>query len=180
MACNSLTALPRVCPDGVLAGVEKVYIIAFKDLKAINTGTTEVYSANTSGIVTTIGLQSGKTFVEIGLLKSTSGLNEALTKDNTKGTSFFTQTVSIVLSDMTSTNIDFVKNVVNQPVAILVKSRTSKWYAAGLNGQFEVSAVDGGTGVAEADLIGFTITFNGIAPGPAPIVLDSLVPTIIS
>lgn len=174
MACNSLSALPRVCAEGVLAGVEKVYIIAYKDLEPINSGTTDVYSATTAGTVVQIAVVSGKSYVEIGLLKSTSGLNEAMTKDNTKGTSFFTQTFTIVLSDLTTDNSQFIKNVSNQPVSILYKSRTGKWFAVGLNGQFEVSAVEGGTGVAEADLIGHTLTFNGISTTVAPIMLDSL------
>jgi len=180
MACNSLTALPRVCAEGVLAGVEKVYIIAFNDLAPISSGTTEVYSGNTSGIIVQIGLDAGKKFVEVGLLKSTSGLNEAMTKDNTKGTSFFTQTFTIVLSDLTTENSEFIKNVSNQPVAIIYKSRTGKYFAAGLNGQFEISGVEGGTGVAEADLIGHTLTFNGISKTVAPIVLDTIVPGLIA
>jgi hypothetical protein len=43
-----------------------------------------------------------------------------------------------------------------------------------LNGQFEISGIEGGTGVAEADLIGHTLTFNGISASVAPIMLDSL------
>lgn len=179
MACNSLVSLPRVCPEGVLAGVEKVYIIAFKDLKVLS-GSTDVFATNTGGTVTQIGLQSGKTYVEIGLLKSTSGLNEALTKNNQNGTSFFTQTFTLVLSDLTTENHKFIKDVQNQPVSVLYRSRTGKWYAAGLNGQFEVSAIEGGTGVAEEDLIGYTITFNGISTTVAPIVLDSVVTASIA
>jgi hypothetical protein len=174
MACNSLSALPRVCAEGVLAGVEKVYIIAYKDLEPINSGTTDVYSATTAGTIVQIAVVSGKSYVEIGLLKSTSGLNEAMTKDNTKGTSFFTQTFTIVLSDLTTENSQFIKNVSNQAVSILYRSRTGKWFAVGLNGQFEVSGIEGGTGVAEADLIGHTLTFNGISTTVAPIMLDSL------
>jgi hypothetical protein len=177
MACNSLTSLPRSCSEGVLAGVEKVYIIAFKDLSA-STVTGEVYSANSANTIVQIYTQTGKSFVEIGLLKSTSGLQEALTKDNTNGTSFFTQTFTLVLSDLTSTNQEFIRNVQNQPVAILYKSRTGKWFTAGLNGAFEISAIEGGTGTAEADLIGYTLTFNGISTTVAPIVLSTLIPTI--
>jgi hypothetical protein len=180
MACNSLSALPRSCSEGVVAGLEKVYIIAYKDLEAINSGTTEVYSASTNGIVNQVGVADSKNFVEIGLLKSTSGLGETLTKDNTKGTSFFTQTFTLVLGDLTTDNQTFIKDVVNQPVAVIYKTRTGKHFVVGLNGQFELQSAEGGTGTAETDLIGHTLTFAGISKSVAPMIDDSLVPSLIA
>lgn len=179
MPCLSLTALPRACADGVIAGLEKVYIIAFKDLAPINTGTTAVFSASTTGVVNVVTRLATKTFVEIGLLKSTSGLNEKLTKDDSKGVSFFEQSFTLVLGDITVDNQTFIKNVTNQPVVVIYKTRTGKHFIAGLNGQFEVSAIEGGTGTAEADLIGYTLTFNGNSTTVAPFILDSLVPTLL-
>lgn len=180
MACNSLSSLPRSCSEGVLAGLEKVYIIAFKDLVPVSTGSTEVYSTSGSGVVNEIGLASGKTFVEIGLLKSTSGLNETLTKDNTKGTSFFTQVYTLVLGDLNTDNQAFIKNVQNQPVSMIYKTRTGKYFVIGLNGQFEVSGIEGGTGVAEADLIGHTLTFSGISTSVASLIDESIVTDLIA
>lgn len=180
MACISLTALPRACAEGILGGLQKVYVIAHKDLAAISTGTTEVYSASTNGTVVSVGLATGKTFVEIGLLKSTSGLNEKLTKDNTKGTSFYTQTFTLVLSDLTIENSAFIKAITNQPVAVIYKTRTDKFFIVGLNGQFEVKEVDGGTGTAEADLVGHTLTFEGISTTVAPFIESSIVSSLIA
>jgi hypothetical protein len=179
MACSSLVALPRACADGVLAGVEKVYMIAFNDLDVI-AGTQEVYSATTAGIVNQIGLDSGKKYVEIGLLKSTSGLQEALTKDTTKGTSFFTQTFTLVLGDLTIENQTFIKDVTNQPVSVIYKSRTGKYFVVGLNGQLEIATIEGGTGTAEADLIGHTLTFNGISTSVAPLMDSSILAGLIA
>lgn len=178
MACNSLTALPRVCNDGVVAGIEKLYMIAFKDLKAVSSSTTEVYSATTAGVINQVGLVTGKTFVEVALLKSTAGLEEKLTKDNTKGTSFYTQTLKLVLGDLTIENSTFIGSVTNQPVAIIIKTRTGKYFITGLNGQFEVISVEGGTGSAESDLIGYTISFAGITKGLTPLLDSTLISTI--
>lgn len=178
MACSSLAALPRVCSDGVIGGVEKVWMIAFNDLNPLSgSGITDVYSASTNGIVTQIGFDSGKKYVEIGLLKSTSGMNEALTKDNTKGVSFYTQTFTLVLSDLTVENTAFIKSVTNQPVSIIYKTRTGKYFVAGLNGQMEVTTVTGGSGIAEADAIGHTITFAGISASITPMLDSSLIST---
>jgi len=181
MACTSLVALPRVCADGIVGGLEKVYVIAFKDLKAVASGSTDVYSASTStGTIVQVGLVSGKTFVEIGLLKNTSGLNEKLTKDLTKGTAFFTQTFTLLLSDLTTANNDFIKAVTNQPVAVILKTRTGKYFVAGLNGLLEVSAIDGGTGTAEGDMAGHTLTFEGISLGVVPLIDSTIISGLIS
>lgn len=174
MACNSLTALPRVCADGVLAGLEKVYVVAFKDF----TGTT-IYSAATNGTVNAVYLTSGKKFVEVGLLKSTAGLSEKLTKDYTKGTSFYTQSFTLVLGDLNTENRTFIQDVTNQPVAVIYKTRTGKYFVIGLNGQFELKEVAGGTGTAEADLIGHTLTFEGISATIAPLLDTTILSSLI-
>ncbi len=165
MACPSLQALPRACgTEGVVAGVEKVFMITFNDL-AVPTGSTvdEVYTTSTNGMVDAIGLVATKKYVGIDLLKSTSGLDEALTKDTKTGTSYMTQTFKLVLSDLTSDNKTFIESVLNQPVSVLLKTKTGKYFVAGLNGQMELSALEGGTGTAEGDLIGYNLTFTGIS-----------------
>lgn len=162
MACSSLLGLPRPCGDGNVAGLEKLYAIAFSDLAAVS-GSTEVYSVSEGGLIDEIGVDAGKAFVEIGLLKSTSGLQEALTKDNATASAFFTQTFTLVLGGQTQAVRDWVKSVMMQPVALIYKSRMGNFYAIGLNGQFELSATEGGSGVAETDLAGYTLTFTGIS-----------------
>ena len=180
MACSSLVALPRACgAEGVMAGLEKLYMIAFADLAPIS-GSTEVYDTSVGGMVNEIGLDSGKHYVEVGLLKSTAGLQEALTKNAQNGTAFFTQTFTLVLGGITAENRAFVQSVLNQPVAILIKSRTGKFFAAGLNGQFELSAAEGGTGTAESDLIGYTLTFSGISTALVPEVDPTIVEDLIT
>lgn len=182
MACPSLIALPRACgAEGVVAGLEKVYMIAFNDL-AIPVGQTtdEVYTESVNGMISAIGLDASKSFVEVGLLKSTAGLNEALTKDTKTGTSFLTQTFTLVLSDLTADNRIFIQGVMNQPVSILIKTRTGKYFASGLNGQLELSGLEGGTGTAEGDLIGYTLTFSGIDTKLIPQVDPTIVADLIN
>ncbi|KAK6033529.1 Hep/Hag repeat protein [Ostertagia ostertagi] len=65
MACDSIIALLRGCAEGVVAGVEKFYIVAFNDLSA-STVTQKTYSADTSGTTQAIYLDAEKTFVTWG------------------------------------------------------------------------------------------------------------------
>lgn len=163
MACSSLIELARACgAEGVVAGLEKLYMVAYSDLEP--NGTTNLtYSAATNGVINDIFLASGKTYVEVGLLKSTAGVTETLTKNAQNGVSFFTQSMTVVLSDLTNENRLWVESVLNQPVSFLLKTRTGKYFVGGLNGQFELSAAEGGTGIAEDSLIGYTLTFTGVS-----------------
>jgi len=182
MACSSLVALARACgADGIMGGLEKLYMVAYADT-AVPSGATDnkIYTLSAGGLVSAIGLATDKLFVEIGLLKSTAGLKETLTKDTTKGTAFFTQELTVVLSDLSTDNETFVSSVLNQPVVVVLKTRTNKYYAAGLNGQMELSALDGGTGTAEGDLMGYNLTFSGISTILIPQVDSTIITDLIT
>jgi hypothetical protein len=180
MSCESINALPRLCGDGILAGVSKVYMIAFKDLEPVSSATTEVYATSISNIVNEVGLASGKSFVEIGILKNTVGVNETLTKDPTRGTCFFNQSFTLVLGGISNENRTFVETIKNQPVAVIYKARSGNHYVIGLNGDLELASLEGGTGTAPEDLVGYTMTFNGISASLTPLIDSSLVPSLIS
>ncbi len=179
MACSSLVALPRACgSEGIVGGLEKMWVIAFQDLATV-TGSTNAYSTSVDGIVNHIALDATKKYVEIGLLKSSAGIEETLTKDSAKGTAFFTQTMTVVLAGLSIENKKFVEAVLNQPVSVLVKTKTQKYFAAGLNGLFELSAATGGTGIQDADMQGHTLTFAGVDTKQILLVDDSIVSGLI-
>lgn len=182
MACNSLVALPRACgTEGIMAGVEKLYMIAYTDLAAASGALAgEVFTKATNGMVNAIGLETGKKFVEIGTLKSAVGLTSALTKNQQNGTAFYTPTLTVALADMSLENEKFVKDVTFQPVAVLVKSRTGKFFVAGLNGQFELSAAESGLGTSESDNYGYSLTFTGLEAGPIAQVDPTVISTLIA
>ena len=181
MACSSLVALPRACgASGIIAGSEKLYIISFADLAPLSGSPTgEVYSAATSGIVNIINVASGKTFVEIGLTRDSTGINEVLTKDLKTGNAFFTQTLTVVLSELSIQNQAFISSVLNQPVTVILKARTGKYYVAGLNGLLELATVEGGSGIQSTDLNGYKMTFTGIDSLPIQIVDTTIIPSLI-
>jgi len=179
--CPSLVGLVRLCgADGVTAGLEKVYIIAFKDLAPVSgVAGTPIFTTATNGMISDIGLADDKNYVEIGLLKSTSGIDIKSTKNPQNGTAFYTVDFKIVLSDLTVENEAFVNSVFNQPVSIIAKTRTNKFLVLGLNGQFEVSEVTAGTGTAEGDLVGYNISFSGLSGRLVPSVDPALIPTLL-
>ena len=182
MACASLVALPRACgTQGIIAGVEKLYMLSAADLApASGVAGSPIYTATTAGVISDIGLVASKFFVPVGILKSTVGLNEDGQFNEQNGSAFFKQEFTLTLSDLTTENRQFVESVLTQPVAVLIKTRTEKYFVAGLNSQLQLSAVKGGTGTAEADLIGYTLTFSGLDTKLIPMVDSALVPSLLA
>lgn len=178
MSCPSLVALARECgADGQMGGIEKLYIVAFKDLvPLVASPTNEVYTVSSGNLVDEIGIAVGKAFVEVGLIKSTSGLNVELTKNLSTDTRYFTETFTLVLGGVTPENEVFIKSVLAQPVSIVVKTRNGKYVSIGLNGQLELATLSGGTGIAEGDMVGYNMTFTGVS-NTLPLIVS---PTIIS
>ncbi|WP_322518635.1 hypothetical protein U0033_26610 [Chitinophaga sancti] len=175
MACESIIALAKSCGENKISGVQNLYIIRYADLVETNGST---YTVSTAGLISDINIVTAKQFVPVGLLKNTAVLNETLNKNLQTGTSYMTQTFTLVLSDLTTENKTFIESVMNQEVAIVIRTKTGKYYAAGLNGQMELSALEGGTGTAEADLIGHTLTFTGTDTKLIQQVDSSLISTI--
>lgn len=181
MACESLTSITRVCnPEGILGGLGKLYMMTFADAQNI-TGTDKIYTTAISGLISEIGVKTGKMFVDIALLQSTAGLNEELTKNLQTGTAFLTRTLTTVVQGLSTENRAWVDNVINQPVIAIVKTRSGSYFAAGLDGEMELATLAGGTGIAEGDLQGYTLTFTGVSgkliPGVDPtIIADLLLP----
>ena len=178
MACQSLSGLSRTCGVAVLGGVEKFYAIAFKDLAPVSTATTEVYAVAVNDVINQIGLATGKTFVEIELIRETSGFLENYTKEGVA--SYWTQTATLQIADVTIENRNFVKALQNNPVAIIYKSKTGKYYLFGESGTGEMTASEGGTGTAVGDLNGYSITFTSTASQPAYIIDKSIITSLIA
>lgn len=157
MACESILTVSLVCSDSLMAGVSKVYLIAAKDLSA-SSGST--YTLATNGMINNIGVASGKTFVEIGVLKNTAGGNETGVF-NENATRYKTVEVPLQITDITADSEKFIDSVFTQDVAGILKSASGKYFAFGLQGGIKLSAYTKSLGVASSDLIGYTLTFSG-------------------
>lgn len=184
MACQSLAELTRICGSGAItAGVNQLYLIAYKDLSPMSATNSEVYTMTNAGVVNGIGVTAGSTnkFVTIETTRGSVGAAEKLTKDIQKGSSFITQTLTVTIVGINTENRAFVNSVLNQPVAAILKGRqANSYYVLGLNGQLELSEFDGGTGTAEGDLIGYSLTFTGIESQLIPLLDSTLISTITS
>lgn len=179
MACTSLVALPRTCGfDGTIGGMDKLYMIAYKDLdSSVNGDPTTV----ALGVISSIALvDQDVKFVEVGLLRNSAEVTEKFANDFSKGTAFLTQTLKIVLSGLTQANLAYVQSVQSQPVALIFKNRSGHYYFMGGNGRFQLKDYEGGSGTAEADMQGYTLNFEGTGIDPIREVDPTLISTVVA
>lgn len=180
MACNSITAITRVCGISLIPGSEKLWLIAHKDLNTVSG--TDVYTVGATGSntwITQIGLDAGKTFVEIGYLRDTASFNGEGTIDIPRGVAFSTNTLTFKLGDVSLDNQTFLETVLTQPVAAILKLRGGKYFALGLGGLFQLSGFSVTSGAGPADEVSYTLTFNeidGIVPRQInPAIISTLI-----
>jgi hypothetical protein len=180
MSCPSLQALSRDCSGAQIGGAEVIYAIAYKDLAAVNSGTTEVYTASTNNIVVGVGFSGSSRFNKISVAKNSAGFTEALTKDLTTGTNFIAQTVTINLQGLSSANRNFVESVRYQPIAIIVKTRTKKYFLIGASGELELATLETGSGVSAEEGQSYKMTFTGINPDMALPIDESIITSLLA
>lgn len=178
MACVSLIELIRACgAAGVMGGADELLVMSFADAKALGADG-KIYTM-TAGIVSDIGRVATKKFVTVSMPTETGGLAEALTKNIQNGSSFFTQTLTLVLQKLSVENRDFILSVIDQPIVVIVRTPNGKYFAGGLGGRLQLTTADGGTGIAAGDLQGRTLTFTGNEDTPFPEVDAALIAELI-
>jgi len=178
MACLSLEEVIKECgAAGIMGGADDLLVMSFNDADAL--GVDGKIYAMTAGIVSEIGRKTTKKFVKISMPPETGGLNEALTKNIQNGSSYFTQTLTLVLQKLNVDNRDFILSVIDQPIVAIVRTPNGKYFAAGLSGRLQLTTADGGTGIAAGDLQGRTLTFTGNEDSPFPEVDAALIADLL-
>lgn len=151
--------LRRDCPAMVSGGLSKMYAIRFEDLVKIDGD--NVYTIS-DGWVNAIGVDQVK-FMEVGLLKDSSKLEETLKRNIQNGTKYIEQKVSIALADLSIPNRGWVENAVGQRITIILKDTNGNYQLVGEEGYLEITDTTGGIGTTMAEFKGYNLVFTGTA-----------------
>jgi hypothetical protein len=171
--CNALNAgISKSC-DNNAGGLVKIYIADFDNV----TGYTESNSE-----ITAITMASSTKFYEFEFNRGTSNYAETVNINLQNGTTFFTQTVSLVLSRREKTKAEAIKKLTDgqKQLFIIVKDSNGLYWAFGKDEGMVVTAIEGGSGTAKADANNYTITFTGEEADNAPEVDDAIIAAIIA
>ena len=163
MACNTLLSILKSC-DGNTGGIVKAW---FNNGDAIDQGSV----TETDGVITAADLvSSADGFVEFQFNPNTSNFTEATSIDLTTNSTFYTGVITVQLSRREALKRQRLLLIAQgQPeLTVIVKDSNGKYWIFGLNNdKVYLTANEGGSGTAKADLNGYILTFTVEDANPA-------------
>jgi hypothetical protein len=167
MACLMSTGRKLACKDAV-GGIQKIFLADYGTL-----GTATI----TAGLVTAF---SGTTYTLFQYdVKSASGLEQTITSSNDNGTTFFEQTLTLVLTKLdAATQVELAKVIATRP-HVFVQDNNGNYLAVGMTRGCDVNGTIS-TGVALGDLNGYSLTITSQEPLMAQFVTSTLVTSKIA
>ena len=139
-----------------LGGIKEVYITYFDNVSVA--GAID-YSAHTISAATLTGAD----WYTYEFPKNTGSLNSVLTKDETSGVRYYTNTLELVFNKLTAAkHLEVMALAAERLAVICVDNNGKKWY---LGADKYVSGVntEAGTGSVQDDRNGYTVTIEGIS-----------------
>lgn len=173
MACNSISAITYTCLQNA-GGVKAIYITNFSNV----TGTT----ANSIGTLTAIGMNGSAKFQEFQFNRNTSSIEEEATINLENGTTFYTQTVNLVIPRREASKRDKILVLATgQPkLAVIVKDSNDAYWFVGLGNGAYLTSNKTGSGVKKDDANAYTLTIVGEEALLAPEVDSAILASIIA
>lgn len=161
MACVMSTGRKLACKDTV-GGIQKVF---FADYGTLGTSTI------TNGTITAF---SGASIALYQYdVQSASGLSQTITSSNDNGTTFFAQSVTLILTKLdAATQVELAKLIATRP-HVFIQDNNGNYLSVGLT---RGCATNGtiATGVALGDLNGYSLTITAEEPLMAQFVNSAL------
>lgn len=163
MSCDITAGRLEPCKDSV-GGIIAIYI-----------------SNYTSGLLDTAtfvdeeitGFASALTFYKYDL-KGANSFDQTNENSRENGTSFWTQTGTIVLKKQDNATRKEMKLLSYGRPQIIIQDYNGKYYLAGIENGCEVAA-NTATGAAMGDLNGYNVTFTGMEKTPANFVSSAII-----
>lgn len=158
MACALTQNYTLDCKDS-LGGITEVYFAAAGDI----TSTTEA-----SGVITAIVKAAGKKFYKYELVKGTSQLVENVNANVQNGTIFYAPELTIVLNKLQANTRNEILLLAQNTLVAVAKDNNGKYWYLGKTRGLDLTGGNAGTGTAEGDRSGYTLTFTGAEAALAP------------
>ena len=170
MSCSqTLAGIARDCAAN-MGGIKRVLLANQSDVTAI---------AETSNVVTTITMDTGKKFKEYNFRPGTGSLSSNWQVNAENGVAYVQSDLVMVFNRMeTSKRVEIIALAQADLYAIVEDMNGTYW----LLGQYEplvLSAGDGLTGTARSDRNGYSVTLQDNAPGLPAEVDSSIVAALL-
>jgi hypothetical protein len=166
MACVLTTGRKLACKE-VVGGIKQVFFADYGTL-----GATTITNGTVSAMAGTYSLYQYD-------VKSASGLEQTITSSNDNGTTFYEQTLTMVITKLDPlTQVELQKVIAARP-HVFIQDNNGNYIAVGLTRGCDTNGSIS-TGVGLGDLNGYTLTITAQEPIIAPFVTSSLVTTKVA
>jgi len=158
MACALTQGFSLDCKDAI-GGIKSVRFASLDDFEGLDptytTGTVTIGSAST-------------VFYKYELDKEESSFNDDPTPGSNKGTLYYVPAITFILSKLDIAKRNEIQLLCKNRVVAIVETResTPSYWVIGQTNGLDLTTGVGGSGVAAADLNGYTITLSGLEPDP--------------
>jgi hypothetical protein len=151
MPCDLTLGRLEPCKDNV-GGLDAIYFVNFGQAPMDN------ITIDADDIITEVTAVTNLYKFE---LKGTNTFDQVVNSSRDAGTTFVEQTLSVMLKNQDSTTHKQVKMLAYGRPQVVVKTRTNKFFFAGMEYGMELTTANVASGTAMADAQGYTLTFVG-------------------
>jgi hypothetical protein len=149
-----------------LGGVKAAWFIAHADVTAVT---------EASGIVSAITKAAGKVFYKYQLVRNTSSMTENVNSSVENGTVFYAQELSIILNKMQANTRNEILLLAKNNLMAVVEDANGKYWLLGKSNGLDLTGGNSGSGTAQGDRNGYTLTFSGGEKELAPEVNSGII-----
>jgi hypothetical protein len=165
MACALTQGYTLDCKDS-LGGIKAAWFIAHADVTAVT---------EASGVVSAITKAAGKVFYKYQLVRNTSSMTENVTSSVENGTVFYAQELSIILNKMQANTRNEILLLAKNNLMAVVEDANGKYWLLGKSNGLDLTGGNSGSGTAQGDRNGYTLTFSGGEKELAPEVNSGII-----
>lgn len=160
MACDLSLGRLEACKDSV-GGINNIYLINYDDLVIGDVA----YDLTDTDVITDLG--TAVPAFKYELKAATNTFEQTVNSSRDNGTTFFEQTLNVVLKKMTKEANKELKLLAYGRPRILIEDNNGNLLLAGLEHGMDVSGGTFATGGAMGDLNGYSLTLSGMEKVPA-------------
>lgn len=151
------------CLFNSVGGIKRVWIANHADVASVTLSPGSVTGSTDEQIVS-ITMQADKDFYTFDTVKETSNFTNGQTKNIQNGTNAFNPSVVLIFNKLNAATRNTIQMLAVSLVDIIVEDSNSElWYLGRINGM-DLTNIDMGTGTAQGDRNGATLTFTGAEP----------------
>lgn len=165
MSCALSQGYTLDCKDS-LGGIKAAWFIAHSNVTAVT---------EASGVVSAITKSAGKVFYKYQLVRNTSSVTENITSSVENGTVFYAQELSIILNKMQANTRNEILLLAKNNLMAVVEDANGKYWLLGEGNGLDLSGGNSGSGTAQGDRNGYTLTFSGGEKELAPEVASGVI-----